>query len=180
MKILITGAHFTPAFATIEELNKYKDVEIVYVGRKTTLEGDNTSSVESRLLPKLGVKFITITAGRLQRTFTPFTLISLLKIPIGFIQALHIILREKPDVVLSFGGYIALPLVIVAWLFSIPIIIHEQTLISGLANRLGSFFADKIAISFPENKLFDKAKAVLTGNPLRREILNVKNTSKVT
>lgn len=170
MKILITGAHFTPAVAVIEELKKYKDVEIVYVGRKTTLEGDNTKSQESRILPTLGVKFISIISGRLQRTFTIYTIPSLFKIPIGFIQSLFIILKEKPDVVLSFGGYVAVPLVISAWLFSIPTIIHEQSLVAGLANKISSFFADKIAISFNQRPKFNGKPTVLTGNPIRHVI----------
>ncbi len=167
MKILITGAHLTPAVAVIEQFKKMGDPKIVYVGRRTTQEGDRTLSVESAVLPKLGVKFIPIITGRLQRSFSVYTLPSLLKIPIGFLQAFYIILKEKPDVILSFGGYVAVPIIIVGWLFSIPIIIHEQTLVSGLANKISSSFADKIAVSFPNQN----PKAILTGNPLRKEIL---------
>lgn len=170
MKILVTGTHFTPAIAVIEELQKIRKVEIVYVGRKTTMEGDNTRSTESRVLPSLGVKFISIIAGRMQRVFTLYTIPSFLKIPIGFIQALFIILSEKPDVILSFGGYVAVPIVIVGWLFSIPIIIHEQTLVHGLANRITSVFADKIAVSFASGDIKDE-KVILTGNPIRSEII---------
>src|SRR5437868_379316 len=119
MKILVTGAHFTPAVATIEQLKKYPDISIVYVGRKTTQEGDSSPSAESKILPTLGIKYIPITTGRLQRSFTIYTIPSLLKIPIGFIQAFYLILKEKPTVILSFGGYVALPLVFVGWLFSI-------------------------------------------------------------
>lgn len=170
MKILVTGAHFTPAQAVIEELKKNYQADIVYVGRRTTLEGDPTPSVESQVLPKLGVKFIPFTTGRLQREFSLQTIPSLLKIPIGFIQATFILLKEKPDVILSFGGYVAVPTVLMGWLFSIPIIIHEQGLISGLANKISSLFADKIALSFNNGKFADKT--VLTGNPLRQEILD--------
>lgn len=176
MKILITGTHFTPAVATIEELRKENGVEIVYVGRDTTLEGDVAPSVESKLIPSLGIKFIPITTGRLQLVFTPYTLLSLLRIPVGFIQALVIILSEKPDVILSFGGYVSVPIVIVGWLFSIPIIVHEQTLVSGLANKISSLFADKIAISF-RNSRIDNIKTILTGNPLRKQILQAKSLS---
>ena len=102
MKILLTGTHFTTTVATIEEFKKYPKVELVYVGRRTTREGDSSRSVESTELPKLGVKFIPIIAGRLQISFTIYTISSLLKIPIGFIQAFFIILQEKPDVILSF------------------------------------------------------------------------------
>ncbi|MDO8619090.1 MAG: UDP-N-acetylglucosamine--N-acetylmuramyl-(pentapeptide) pyrophosphoryl-undecaprenol N-acetylglucosamine transferase [Candidatus Daviesbacteria bacterium] len=176
MKVLLTGTHFTPAVAVIEELKKRKNIQIVYVGRKTTMEGDQVISVESTILPKLGVKFIPITTGRLQRNFTILTLLSLLKIPIGFIQAFFIILSEKPNVILSFGGYVAVPVVIMGWLWSIPIIVHEQTLVSGLANKITALFADKIAVGYLENEFMKNPKAILTGNPLRKEILNPKKT----
>lgn len=171
MKILLTGAHFTTAVAIIQELKKYPEVELVYVGRIVTMEGDQTKSVESQILPKLGVKFIPITTGRLQRSFTLYTIPSLLKIPIGFIQAFKILLSEKPAVVVSFGGYVALPLVIVGWLLSIPILIHEQTLVTGLANKISSLFADKIAVSFKQN-LKAGSKYILTGNPIREVFKN--------
>src|SRR3989344_6144770 len=100
MKILVTGAHFTPALAVIEELKKTYNADILYVGRNTTMEGDNTLSVESQILPKLGVKFISLTTGRLQRDFNIYTIISLLKIPIGLTQSFIVILFYKPDVIL--------------------------------------------------------------------------------
>ncbi|KKQ67155.1 MAG: hypothetical protein US86_C0001G0082 [Candidatus Daviesbacteria bacterium GW2011_GWA2_38_24] len=172
MKALVTGSHFTPAQAVIKELKKFKDIDIVYIGRKTTIEGDKTPSVESKVLPTLGVKYLTITAGRLQRSFTPYTFLSLLKIPVGFVQSFAILLNEKPDVVISFGGYVAVPTVFSAWLLNIPVIIHEQTLVTGLANTISSFFADKIAVSFKDAVLFDKRKQVVTGNPMREELVN--------
>ena len=89
MKILLTGSHFTPAQAVIEELKKDPAVSMVYFGRKHTLEGDKSTSIESQILPKLGVKFIPIIAGRLQRSFSPHTIFSLLKIPVGFIQSFY-------------------------------------------------------------------------------------------
>lgn len=176
MKVLVTGTHFTPAQAVIEVLHlDYQDVEIVYVGRKHTREGDNSPSLESQEIPKLGVRFISITAGRLQRSFTIYTIPSLLKVPIGFIQSFYYLLKEQPDVILSFGGYVAVPLVISAWVLSIPIIIHEQTLVTGLANKITSHFADKIAVSFEKDYSFPKDKIVVTGNPIRKDILKPDN-----
>lgn len=174
MKILITGAHFTPAVAVIQEFKKMPGIEIVYVGRKTSLEGDKSQSIESKVLPMLGVRFIPIITGRLQRSFTLYTIPSLLKIPVGFIQALYTVFSEKPDVILSFGGYVAVPMVVMGWLVSIPIIIHEQTVVTGLAHKISAFFADKIALSF-KTKDFNGHKFVLTGNPLRHEILEGAN-----
>lgn len=174
MKILITGAHFTPAVAVIDQLKKIPDVSITYVGRNTTREGDNTQSIESHILPKMGVEFIPIIAGRVQRHFSIFTIISLLKLPIGFIQAFFIVLTQKPNVILSFGGYVGVPVVFAGWLWSVPIIIHEQTLVSGLANKFSSLFADKICVSFDQNHLANNSKIVLTGNPIRKEVLEAK------
>lgn len=171
MKICITGAHFTPAQATIEELFKSSDTEIIYIGRNHTIEGDKTASVESQVLPKLGVKFIPVVAGRVRRYLSFRTFISLLKIPIGFFQTFYILWKEKPDVVLSFGGYVGVPVVVNAWLLNIPVIIHEQTLISGLANRVSTIFANKIAVSFDKDYSFKKEKIILTGNPIRKELL---------
>jgi len=171
MKILITGAHFTAAVAVIEELQKTPNTEIVYVGRKSTREGDRSLSPESQIIPEMGIKFIPITTGRLQRALTIYTLLSLLKIPIGFIQSLWILFTQKPDRVLSFGGYVAVPVVITGWLMSIPVIIHEQTLVTGLANKICSWFSDKILVSFDTKNDFPPEKVILTGNPLRKEIL---------
>lgn len=170
MKILITGSHFTPAQATIKELQKWPETEIIYVGRRFTLEGDRSRSVESQVLPKMGIKFVPIITGRLQRSFTIHTIPSLFKIPVGLIQSFFIVWKEQPDVILSFGGYVAVPVVISSWLLSVPIILHEQTLISGLANSISAKFADKIAVSFAENRQFNGKKVILTGNPLREEI----------
>lgn len=173
MKVMVTGAHFTPAAAVIEELKKYPNINIVYVGRKTTQEGDPSFSQESRIIPELGVKFIPIMTGRLQRSFSVYTIPSLLKIPIGLLQALYIILSQKPDVILSFGGYVAVPVVFSAWLFSIPIIVHEQTLVSGLANRISSLFADRVALSFKSDNV--NKKYIFTGNPLRSMVKKIEN-----
>lgn len=170
VKILVTGAHFTPAVAVIEELKKNFRADIVYVGRKTTLEGDTSPSIESQILPNLGIKFIPIITGRLQRILTRYTFPALFKIPIGLLQSLYIILSEKPDVILSFGGYVSVPIVCAGWLFSIPIVVHEQTLVTSLANKINSLFADKIALTF-EREIKDR-RAIITGNPIREQILN--------
>lgn len=177
MKILITGTHFTPAQAVIKQLKKYPDMEIIYIGRKHTREGDKSTSVESEVLPKLGVKFIPLIAGRIQRVFTIYTFSSLLKVPIGFVQALYILWKENPEVILSFGGYVGVPVVVCGWLLSIPIIIHEQTLVPGLANQVSGIFANKIALSFPERVKKNQSKVIFTGNPLRDEIIQEKKLS---
>lgn len=175
MKVLITGAHFTPAQAVIEKLLEIPDTKIVYLGRKHARDDDEALSVESKILPKLNVKFIPIIAGKLNRFFSFQTIISLLLTPVGFIQSFYYLLKEQPDLIVSFGGFIGLPVVVSGWLLSIPIIIHEQGLKMGLANFISGFFADIIAVSFKDFKvpvLIDSKKVVITGNPVRPEILD--------
>src|SRR3990167_5293302 len=99
MKVLITGSHFTPAQAVIEKLLEIPDLEIVYLGRKYARDDDKALSVESKILPELGVKFIPISAGKLNRFFSFGTIISLLKTPIGFIQSFYYLIKEKPDLI---------------------------------------------------------------------------------
>lgn len=177
---MITGGHLTPALAVIEELRKSPSTgsgsgwEIIFIGRKQAAEGDPTPSVESEIIPELGIPFYSIEAGRIQRQLTRWLITSLLKIPLGFWQAFFLIGRLKPDVILSFGGYVSAPIVLAGWLFKIPSVTHEQTTVKGLATRFNSLFANKIAVSWPKSvEQFPQDKVVLTGNPIRKEISKV-------
>jgi UDP-N-acetylglucosamine--N-acetylmuramyl-(pentapeptide) pyrophosphoryl-undecaprenol N-acetylglucosamine transferase len=163
MKILLTGTHFTPAQALIEQLQALPEIEMVYIGRRSTREGDKTESIESQVLPKMGVRFLPLISGRLSRNFSIWTLISLLKLPFGFIQSFWFVMKESPDVIVSFGGYLAVPVIFWGWWFSIPIVIHEQTLRLGLANRLSLPMASKIALAFPIKALKGDSRVEITG-----------------
>lgn len=174
MKVLIAvggGGHFSPALAVIDQMPKMW--EVLLIGRKYAFESDKALSLEYQTAQRLHLLFEPLTTGRLQRKFTRHTLKSLLKLPVGLTQATKIVRSYKPDVVLSFGGYVTAPVVMAAAVQRIPIIIHEQTLHAGLANKIASRFATKICISWSESeKYFPKEKTVLTGNPLRKEFLN--------
>lgn len=171
MKLLIVaggGGHFAPALAVIEKLPK--EWELLVVGRKYVFEGDQSFSLEYQTAKKLKIPFKSLTTGRLQRKFTKYTINSLLKIPVGLAQATAILNGFKPDVVLSFGGYVSVPITLSASILRIPVIIHEQTLEAGIANKLVARFARKICISWKQSgNFFPKDKTVLTGNPLRKE-----------
>lgn len=173
MKILITGGHLSPALSVIEGL---KNDQVFYVGRKLTFEGEKAVSLEFQEITKLGIPFFQIKTGRLQRKYTKHTIPSLIKTPIGFAQAFGIIRKVKPDVILTFGSYISIPIGIVGKLLGIPVVIHEQTLQAGFANKILSKFASKVCISWQASqKYFPQNKIVLTGNPIRSEIKNMKN-----
>jgi len=167
MRIVIVGGHLSPALAVIDALSK--DTKILFIGRKHTFEGDPGYSLEYNTIKSLKIPFASIATGRLQRKFTRHTIPSLFKIPYGFMQAFSILYRFKPDVALSFGGYVSLPVVLAAYLVRIPIVIHEQTLKAGLANRVLSYFATKVCVSYETSKpYFPKHKTILTGNPIRK------------
>lgn len=169
MKLIIIGGHLAPALSVLEVLPK--NIKVLFVGRKYALEGDNALSLEYRTISALGIPFVGLNTGRLQRKVTKFTLLSLLKLPFGIIKSFLILLTFKPDVVVGFGGYVSIPVSFCAFLLGIPIIIHEQTMEAGLANRIISKFAKKVCISWnTSRKYFPKNKIVLTGNPIRKFI----------
>ena len=177
MKICVIGGHLSPALATIDALPK--QTEIVFVGRKYALEGDTTPSLEYKTVREREIPFIHLETGRLQRRFSKHTLPSLLRLPKGFSEAFRILREQKPDLILGFGGYLSIPLCFAGFVMHIPIIIHEQTLEAGLANKLVAKFATKVCISFENSKkLFPKEKCILTGNPLRKEIIEVKGKKR--
>jgi len=170
MKIIIIGGHLSPALSVIEELESKN--KILFLGRKYTFEADKTESLEYKIITDLKIPFSAITTARLQRKFTKHTVFSLFKFPIGFFQALSILHRFKPDVVLGFGGYLQIPVVFASFILNVPVVIHEQTLGAGFSNKISSFFAKKICISWETSqKFFPKRKTILTGNPIRREIV---------
>lgn len=167
MKLVITGGHLAPALAVMEALPK--QTEVLIIGRKHTFEGDSNLSFEYKTADALQIPFVSIITGRLQRTFTRYTIPSLLKLPVGFFQSFRILKDFKPDLVLSFGSYVSLPVVITAAILKIPIIVHEQTLTAGFANKIASIFAKKICISWETSKkYFLPRKTVFTGNPVRK------------
>ncbi len=173
--LLVVGGHLTPALAVIEQIRRTTDWNISWVGRKFAMEGMEVHSLEYEIIPKLGIPFYTLHTGRLQRRWTRWTVPSFARIPLGFLQAFFLLIKVKPRVILSFGGYLSPPVVIAGWVLSIPSVVHEQTAASGLSNRIVSPFARVIALSYhtsaPE---FPHEKTVLTGNPVRREILEIK------
>lgn len=175
MRVVICGGHLAPALAVIEKL---KGDEILYIGRKYALEGDKALSLEYQTITSLNIPFANISTGRLQRKFTRFTISSFLKIPSGLISSFIILKKFKPNIVLGLGGYVSVPVAFAASILGIPVVIHEQTLEAGSANRLVSALAGKICISWQTSeKFFPRQKIVLTGNPVREEItklLNVK------
>lgn len=177
-KIIVTGGHLSPAIAIVDEIQKRKlPWDVIFIGRTKAFEGAGVQAHERRLSDERHVRFLPLTAGRLQRAFTFHTILSLIKIPVGFIQSFVYVSREKPDCVVSFGGYVAFPVALAAFLLGVPIVTHEQTTAPGLANRIIGRMATRVCITFPQTAdLFPAKKTVLTGLPLRQELFKAQTT----
>lgn len=171
IRIVVTGGHLDPAIAVIEELKKRGTarggLELHWIGQSTSLRGEKTPSVEAMTIKRRGIPFYDLFTGKLYRTGPG----DWLKIPLGFFHALYLLSRIRPGLVVSFGGYLAAPVVLAAFVLGIPSVTHEQTVVSGWANRFIALFAKRIFVSWPESlKYFPRRKTVLTGNPLRRAV----------
>jgi UDP-N-acetylglucosamine--N-acetylmuramyl-(pentapeptide) pyrophosphoryl-undecaprenol N-acetylglucosamine transferase len=172
MKILLSGGHLTPALALIDYIQKNTTDSCVFVGREYAQEKTKQPSQEKTEVTKRGIVFIPYATGKLIR-LNPIVLIPQGKLLLtSFFRALSIFKTEKPDVYVSFGSYLAVPLTLAAWILHIPIVTHEQTQTAGVANKLVAKFAQKVAISHQSSaNYFPAAKVVLTGNPVRPQIL---------
>ena len=173
-KIILTGGHAaSSAFVVVEEIRRIKKPwDIYWIGFKSSLEGEKYTTLSSMFFPKYGIKTYSLFTGRIQRKWTVHTIPSLLKIPVGFFHSFYLLLKIRPNLILSFGGFSAFPVVFVAYFLKIPIILHEQTSVVGRANKYSSYFANKIAISRETSRVyFPSSKTVLTGNPVPRDII---------
>ena len=177
MKIVFTGGgsagHIIPIIAITREIRRFylgeqKKLQFIYFGPK-----DEFSSI---LLSQEGIKIKYILTGKIRRhlnlkSFFQNLVDILFKIPLGTFQAFVHLLFLNPDLIFSKGGYGSVPTVISGWILETPILLHESDSVPGLANRFLSKFALKIFVSFPGTEYFPLEKMILTGNPIRKEIL---------
>lgn len=165
-RILFTGGgtagHVTPNLALIERLSE-EGWQIAYVG--------SVRGIERELVEDSGIAYHAISTGKLRRYFSWQNFVDPLRIIWGFLQSLGICLRFGPDVVFSKGGFVAVPVVVAAWLLRIPVIAHESDMTPGLANRLCYPFVRKICVTFPQTmEYLPKGRVLVTGSPIRRAL----------
>lgn len=174
MRIVITGGHFSSAYSVIKKLDRSD--EVLVIGRKYAFEGDTNETYEYQICKKEGIAFSEIKAGRLQRKLTTHSIPSALKFPKGIYDALKILNDFDPDVVVTFGGYVGLPVALAASILKIPVVLHEQTQNAGLSSKLIAKVSSVICVSFDSSiKHFRGKNVILTGNPIREEILKTEN-----
>ena len=167
-KIVMTGGgtagHVTPNIALMPAL-KENGFEISYIG--------SYDGIEKRLIEALNIPYYGISSGKLRRYFDLKNFSDPFKVVKGYCQAVHLLKKIHPDVVFSKGGFVSVPVVLAAKHCKIPAIIHESDITPGLANKLAIPGATKVCCNFPETmKYLPSEKAVLTGSPIRQELLN--------
>jgi UDP-N-acetylglucosamine--N-acetylmuramyl-(pentapeptide) pyrophosphoryl-undecaprenol N-acetylglucosamine transferase len=166
-KIVFTGGgtagHVTPNLALIDSLPDA--FEVAYIG--------SNNGVERRIIAEKAINYYAVRSGKLRRYFSFKNLIDPLNLLIGIMQSVLILRKLKPKLVFSKGGFVALPVVIGAWLNRIPVIAHESDLTPGLANRLSFPFVTQICVTFDAGKAYFKnqTKVHVTGTPIRPELL---------
>lgn len=167
-KIIMTGGgtagHVTPNLALIPKL-KQKGFEIKYIG--------SFDGIEKEIITQNNIQFFGISCGKLRRYFDVKNFIDPFKIIKGVGQSIKILSKEKPDVIFSKGGFVAVPVVIAAFIKKIPVVAHESDMTPGLANKLSAPFCNKLCVTFRESLNFINGnKGVLTGSPIREEIFH--------
>ena len=165
-KIVLTGGgtlgHVTPHLAIIPLL-KEEGYDIHYIGTKEGMEADKIRSVE-------GVTYHAVKSGKLRRYFSWQNFTDPFRVIAGAFQAAHLMGKIKPNVVFSKGGFVAVPVVVGAWLHRVPVLCHESDLTPGLANKLCKPFATKMVTTFPECAEALGKKAECAGTALRPEL----------
>jgi UDP-N-acetylglucosamine--N-acetylmuramyl-(pentapeptide) pyrophosphoryl-undecaprenol N-acetylglucosamine transferase len=167
-KIVLTGGgtagHVTPNIALLPAL-KAAGYEIHYIG---SYEG-----IEKRLMEAEGIHYDGIATGKFRRYFDLKNFTDPFRVIKGFSQAKKLIRDYQPDVLFSKGGFVAVPVVLAAKHYKVPVIIHESDMSPGLANKICIPAAKKVCANFPEAlEHLPKDKGVLTGSPIRAELLS--------
>ena len=167
-RIILTGGgtagHVTPNIALLPRLSEL-GYDIQYIGSYNGIEKD--------LIEPFGVPYHGISSGKLRRYLSMQNLTDPFRVLKGFSEARKLIKELKPDVIFSKGGFVSVPVVLAGKRCKVPVIIHESDMTPGLANKIAIPSATKVCCNFPETlEYLPKGKAVLTGSPIRQELLS--------
>ncbi|MCK4892102.1 MAG: UDP-N-acetylglucosamine--N-acetylmuramyl-(pentapeptide) pyrophosphoryl-undecaprenol N-acetylglucosamine transferase [Candidatus Pacebacteria bacterium] len=174
MRILFVGrplkGHLYPIIAIYEEFKKtmdsseFKSLEVKLITAKSEFVKD--------ALDGINIPYSFIVSAKDRDSFSPLIILDFFKSIIGFIQSMFLVFNYMPDVIFSKGSIVSLPVILVGWIFRIPIVIHESDAVASPINKFMFKFAKKVAISFPNNKnIYISKKVFFAGNPTRSFII---------
>jgi UDP-N-acetylglucosamine--N-acetylmuramyl-(pentapeptide) pyrophosphoryl-undecaprenol N-acetylglucosamine transferase len=162
-----TGGHTAAGLAITTALRARlgDGVRLAWIGSR--------GGVEATWVPAAGIAYEAIPTGKLRRQLAWRNVTDLaLRVPAGFGRALALLGRIRPDVVVATGGFVAVPTAVAAAVRRCPLLVHEQVVVPGLANRLIGRLAQRVAVTFAASaSAFPARKVVITGNPIRPVLL---------
>ena len=168
MKVLLCGGGtigtVSPLLAIKEEIEKKQsEAEFLWVGTE--------KGVEKAIIKKEKIEYKSVKTGKLRRYFSWQNFIDPFLLVIGFFQALVVILKFKPDIILTAGSYVCVSVGWAGWMLKRKVFVHQQDIVTGLANKMLAVIATKVTVSFSVSKKdFPQKKTVLIGNPVREKI----------
>ncbi|NLZ74760.1 UDP-N-acetylglucosamine--N-acetylmuramyl-(pentapeptide) pyrophosphoryl-undecaprenol N-acetylglucosamine transferase [Candidatus Falkowbacteria bacterium] len=157
-----TGGSVTPLLVVAEELLKEdKNLEIVFVGTKNGVERKMLANFSSQ------IKYLSLPSGKWRRYFSVHNILDIFKIFFAFLKSFSLLRQERPAIIVTAGSFVAVPLVWAAAFYKIPVLVHQQDIRPGLANKLMAPLARVITVTFEKSLVDYGPKAVLTGNPTK-------------
>ena len=155
-----TAGHVTPHFALLPQI-RARGWDVFYIG---------SAGLEKPMVEAAGIPFRAIQTGKLRRYLSFENFLDLFRVLIGILQAVRIMLVERPDAVFSKGGFVSVPVAIAAWLLRVPVVSHESDLTPGLATRIIARFARRLVYTFAETEPYLPQGSQQTGTPIRSEL----------
>ncbi len=171
MRILFVGesaaGHLSPIVAVYEEIKK-----IMESGKYSELLEFMLISSESHFLQEVlqgtKIKYKIVKAAKYRNSFSLQTIFDLFRFFAGFFQSIYYVYNYMPDIIFSKGGYVSFPVVVIGWIFRIPIIIHESDTVASPIDKFMFRFAKRVAVSFSDSKgIYNSPKVFFSGNPVR-------------
>lgn len=169
MKILFSGGgtigSVSPLLAVFEQIKaEQPSAQFLWLATKT--------GPEDELIASYSIPVNKIFSGKFRRYFSVKNFVDPLLVMLGFFQAFFVILKFKPDITVSAGGFVSVPVIWAAKILKVKSLIHQQDVVPGLANLLMSRLTDKITVTFEKSVAdFFSQKTVWVGNPVRQDIL---------
>jgi len=162
-----TGGHIFPAVAIANEFKeRYPDTQFLFVGAKDRMEMTR--------VPEAGYEIIGLWISGVQRKLTLSNVLFPVKLIVSYWRAMGIVKKFKPHAVIGTGGYASGPIMLAATRLGIPSLIQEQNSFAGLANKQVAKKVTSVCVAYEGmEKYFPKEKIVLTGNPVRKDMLTI-------
>ncbi|MCJ7827688.1 UDP-N-acetylglucosamine--N-acetylmuramyl-(pentapeptide) pyrophosphoryl-undecaprenol N-acetylglucosamine transferase [Patescibacteria group bacterium] len=166
-KVVFTGGHHNSGLVVAQAMQK-KGWEVFWFGHRRSMDLDQSDSAEYKEVTQASIPFYELKTAKIHHIYHPWRLLKVIK---GLGQSFFLLRKVRPNLVFSWGGYLAAPVSLAAWVLRIPVVTHEQTVCLGMANRFVARLAEKVFITWPQTApSLPVKKVVVSGLPLRDEL----------